>query len=50
MAYVKKKDLWFNTYDRLAQLLLFPCAKGKASLVERPGGYESTEKNTYFGK
>ena len=43
MAYVKR-ELQFNTGDRIAQLLLFPYIKGKAAPVERTGGFGSTGK------
>ena len=44
MAYVKR-ELQFNTGDRIAQLLLFPYTKGKAAPVERTGGFGSTGKH-----
>jgi hypothetical protein len=47
MAYVKR-ELQFNTDDRIAQLLLFPYTKGKAAPVERTGGF--TLENVCSGK
>lgn len=47
MAYLKKK-MQHNTRDRLAQLLLFPYNKDKATPVERTVVFGSAGKHVFW--
>lgn len=46
MAY-EKREMQFNSGDKVAQLLLFSYIKGKAAPVEKNGGFGSTGKRVF---
>jgi hypothetical protein len=44
VAYIKR-EMQFNTGDRIAHLLLFPYIKGKTAPVARTGEFKSAGKH-----